>query len=365
MKVAIRVDASLSIGTGHVMRCLNLANALKDKGYRCVFITKRHPGNLIEEIKSSNFDAFVLDTQTVQSRTYLRNETDWLDGSQEDDATQAIELCHLNEFIPDIIIVDHYAIDCRWEDTFKYGCPKVKLITIDDLCNRNHSCDMLIDSTLERQQIDYKDLVPDNCQYLLGTQYALLKHEFELLRCKAVNKRSKAISSPMKVLITMGGVDMDNITSKVLSSLEQVSSEDIDVITVILGSNCPNINSIKEHIKCSKHKIDIQINIKNMPEVMLDHDAAIGALGSTTWERATLGLPTINIAIASNQLVVVDKLKKHGFIVFESPSYSAETFLSSWEELKSHYSEFVIRSFNLCDGGGLNRVVEAITKLHS
>jgi UDP-2,4-diacetamido-2,4,6-trideoxy-beta-L-altropyranose hydrolase len=365
MKVAIRVDASLSIGTGHVMRCLNLANSLKNKGCHCVFITKKHPGNLIEEIKASNFDIFVLDTQTVHSGTYIRNETDWLDGNQEDDASQAIELCHVNEFIPDIIIVDHYAIDSIWEDAFKYSYPNVKLIIIDDLCNRNHSCDMIIDSTLERQQIDYKDFVPDNCQYLLGTQYALLRHEFELLRCEAVKKRSKEIASPMKVLITMGGVDMDNITSKILSNLEQINSKDIDVITVILGANCPNIDSIKEYIKFSKHKIDIQINIKNMPEVMLDHDAAIGALGSTTWERATLGLPTINIAIASNQLVVVDKLKRRGFIVFESPSYSAEAFLSCWEELKSDYSEFVVRSFNLCDGGGLNRVVEEITKLHS
>lgn len=365
MKIVFRVDASLSIGSGHVMRCLNLANALKKLGNECVFITKEHPGNYISQIQLLEFDTFIIENSTIYNRDYIRSESEWLGGSQQDDALMSIKLCEMNGFSPDIVIVDHYSIDASWEIIFKGKYPYIKMIVIDDLCSRQHQCDLLIDSTIDREQKDYENLTPSNCQFLLGTQYSLIKQDFELLRNKAIEKRTHEIITPKKILVTMGGVDMDNVTARVLSMLNEISDNDIEVITVILGTNCPHKDEILSLAQKSHLNIQVKININNMPEEMLEHDIAIGALGSTTWERATLGLPTINIAIAPNQFVIVDKLKKHGFIVLESSNFSERSFSYAWKNLRIHYSDFVDRSLKLCDGRGLHRVVNHIMELQS
>lgn len=363
MKIAFRVDASLSIGTGHVMRCLNLANALRDLGNECIFITKNHPGNYISIIKSFRFETFILKTLLPYSDSYLRDDREWLGGDQVDDALNSADLCALSNFIPDIVIVDHYSIDCVWEQLFKEKLLNIKIVVIDDLCNRDHLSDLLIDSTLGRIEDEYKNRVPEYCELLLGTKYALIKPDFSVLRKQAIEKRENNLITAPKVLITMGGVDMDNVTGLLLSIMDDVVSDDLECITVILGINNPHIEKIKSYSKIAKHKINVKINIDNMPEVMLKHDIAIGALGSTTWERATLGLPTINIAIAPNQLIIVNKLREHGMIVFDSPHFTPEDFIVTWESLKLHYSKFVQHSLELCDGDGLNRVVQRILKI--
>ncbi|MEZ2377297.1 UDP-2,4-diacetamido-2,4,6-trideoxy-beta-L-altropyranose hydrolase [Enterobacter sp. RCC_40] len=362
MKIAFRVDASLSIGSGHVVRCLTLADALRKKGAHCVFITKAHPGNLIELIKSRSFDVFIIPTGPDSGEEYIQNEKFWLGGTQRDDAIKSIDLCKSNNFTPDAMITDHYSLDDSWEKIFQSHFPEAKIIVIDDLCNRKHECYLLIDSTLERQSVEYKPFVSSECILLMGTDYALLREDFAQLRSLAYEKR-KNIASPRKVLITMGGVDINNITGALLKKISNNIDTQIDLITVVLGVSCPHKDEIIRIAKECKFNVEVLININNMPQVMLENDIAIGALGSTTWERAVLGLPTINLAIAENQLVIVEKLIDKGFIVFSDTDFSEEDLSCAWHKLQDEYQELVARSFALCDGAGLQRVVTSLCKM--
>ncbi len=359
MKIAFRVDASLSIGTGHITRCLNLANELSDEGNECVFFTKAHHGNLIEKISSSGYVVHVIPFSGQTNDQYIKNEKEWLSGSQLDDAYATLALSALHRFTPDIFIIDHYSIDCEWEKVILSKIPNVKIAVIDDLCNREHVGHFLIDTTLGRQRCEYSSLIPEKCIALLGTNYALLNPAFARLRNNAVVSRHKT-KHPTKILITMGGVDVDNVTGKVLSIINKSFHDSLDVITVILGLHCPHYDVIKEIAKESKYNIDVRTNVNNMPELMLAHDVSIGALGSTTWERCVLGVPAVNIAIANNQLELVEKLRENEFIVFDNINFSDEEFVDAWENLKLCYSEQVSKSFLLCDGYGLKRVVAEI-----
>ena len=362
MKIAFRVDASLSIGSGHVVRCLTLADALRKKGAHCVFITKAHPGNLIELIKSRTFDVFIIPKEPDSSEEYIQNEKFWLGGTQCDDAIKSIELCNSNNFVPDALITDHYSLDDSWEKIFQSHFPEAKIIVIDDLCNRKHECYLLIDSTLKRQSAEYKPFVSPECILFTGTNYALLREDFAQLRSLAVEKR-KNIASPRKVLITMGGVDINNITGALLKKISNSIDTQIDLITVVLGVSCPHKAEIKRIAKECRFNVEVLINVNNMPQIMLENDIAIGALGSTTWERAVLGLPTINLAIAENQLVIVEKLIDKGFIVFSDTDFSEEDLSCAWRKLQDEYQDLVARSFALCDGAGLQRVVTSLCKM--
>ena len=138
MKVVFRVDASLSIGSGHVYRCLNLADALKKNGFECIFLTKKHAGNLIQYIKTRQFQVYVISTDSNVIGTYIENEKEWLGGSQKEDAEKTYEIVRKNKFTPNVFIVDHYSLDFEWEKLIKWKFPKVKIVAIDDLCNREH-----------------------------------------------------------------------------------------------------------------------------------------------------------------------------------------------------------------------------------
>ena len=179
MQVVIRTDASLQIGTGHVMRCLTLANALNEKGVTVEFICRDLPGNLIVYIESKGFSVHSLHGLTTSKPGVSRSHNNlshshWLGVSQEQDVKECESV--LNIINPDWLIVDHYAIDCWWQNELK-GHYK-KLMVIDDLADRRHECDLLLDQTFGRKEEDYKSLVNKDCHLLLGSKYALLRPEF-------------------------------------------------------------------------------------------------------------------------------------------------------------------------------------------
>lgn len=362
MKIVFRVDASLSIGSGHVFRCLNLAGALRKNGFECIFLTKEHAGNLIQYIKTYLFQVYVISKEDNVDDKYIENEKEWLGGSQKEDAEKTCEIIYRNNFAPGIFIIDHYSLDSEWESLIKWKFPSTKIVVIDDLCNRKHYCDILIDSTFERTSEEYRILVPEYCTILAGTDYALLKDEFLQLRKEAILKRT-SILSPQKILITMGGVDIHNVTGKVLKELNNRADLHYKKITVVLGVNCPHKKNIENIAQSIKYDVDIKVNTNNMPQLMLEHDLSIGALGSTTWERAVLGLPTVNIAIADNQLVIVEKLRRNGFIVFDSINFTGAELARSLIKLTDFYDEMVSRSLSICDGRGLQRTLKFIMSL--
>lgn len=312
MKIAFRADASLQIGTGHVMRCLTLADALTARGAECQFICREHPGNLLELIRSKGYIAHALPTSVPVGANSFATEiapqslahSHWLGATQSEDAAACATI--LAELQPDWLIVDHYALDARWEEALKPYCRK--LMVIDDLADRPHACDLLLDQTFGRQPEDYRAWVPAECRRLCGSQYALLRPEFAALRPYSLRRRAEP--QLRHLLITMGGVDKDNATGQILAAL-RISPLPVDCrITVVMGATAPWLAEVERLAQAMPWPTQVRIGVSDMAQLMADSDLAIGAAGATSWERCCLGLPTIMLVLADNQRLVAQGLEQ-------------------------------------------------------
>lgn len=290
--VAFRADASLDIGTGHVMRCLTLAKALHANGERCLFICRQHPGNLIALIIDAGFETFILPEAAD------RSHTDWLGVSWQADVELSINA--LQGLVVDWLVVDHYALDANWEGAMRPHCKR--LIIIDDLANRPHDCDLLIDQNLGHTAEDYAGLVPKASSLLVGTDYTMLRPEFAQMRDYSLKRRAKP--SLDHVMITMGGVDQNNATCQVLEALDASTLPASSRITVIMGPHAPWLKDVKRIAAALPWEVDVKVGINNMAKLMADTDLVIGAAGSTAWERCCLGIPSLILVLAENQKVI-------------------------------------------------------------
>lgn len=314
MRAVFRVDASLLIGTGHVMRCLTLADELSDQGAECYFISKSHPGNLIELIRSRGYFVYALpechkgnqDVSTLYDTVHPVAHGHWLGGAQADDANACLPI--LFNLRPDWLIVDHYSLDFRWETVVKPYCRR--LMVVDDLADRRHECDLLLDQTYSRKAEDYRPLVPANCRLLCGSQYALLRPEFAAMRPYSLQRRKEP--QLRKLLITMGGVDKDNVTSEILKALRSCPLPNDCQITVVMGVIAPWLVEIERLVREMPWSGQVKVGVRDMAQLMADSDLAIGAAGATSWERCSLGLPTIMTALADNQRSIAQALSKAG-----------------------------------------------------
>jgi UDP-2,4-diacetamido-2,4,6-trideoxy-beta-L-altropyranose hydrolase len=174
------------------------------------------------------------------------------------------------------------------------------MMVIDDLADRAHRCNLLLDQNLGRQPQDYTKLVPADCQVLTGPNYALLRPEFAALRPYSLQRR-QAQTSIGRLLITMGGVDQDNATGQVLQALKTCALPADCRITVVMGLTAPWLQNVQELAAQMPWPTEVVVNVNDMAQRMADSDLAIGAAGSTSWERCCLGLPTLMVVLAANQ----------------------------------------------------------------
>lgn len=314
LNIAFRVDASLKIGTGHVMRCLTLAEALRERGAACHFISREYTGHLLDIIRQRGFAVSAL-PQCPQAHTPVEDaghqppHAHWLGCDWETDARQTGML--LADIKPDWLVVDHYALDIQWERALQ-GCYK-KLLGIDDLADRPHTCDLLLDQNLGRHASDYAHLVPKHCKVLAGPHYALLRPEFAALREYSLMRRE---SPALKhLIVTMGGIDQPNATGQVLESLKTCPLPDDCRITVVMGGKAPWLQQVREMVSSMPWPTAVRVNVSDMAQVMADSDLAIGAAGSTSWERCCLGLPTLLVVLAENQRTAAAVLEKKQLVV--------------------------------------------------
>jgi UDP-2,4-diacetamido-2,4,6-trideoxy-beta-L-altropyranose hydrolase len=364
MKVAFRADASLQIGTGHVMRCLTLADALAERGADCHFICREHAGNLIEFIHSKGHAVHVL--PVVRSSGQATNPTQagsagkelahghWLGATQDEDAQACADL--LAELQPNWLIVDHYALDARWEQTLK---PHYRqLMVIDDLADRPHLCDLLLDQTFGRDPEDYRAWVPAGCRLLCGSQYALLRPEFAALRPYSLQRRTKP--SLRQLLVTMGGVDKDNATGQVLQALRSCALPADCEITVVMGPKAPWLEAVRQQAQDMPWPTRVLSGVSDMARLMADSDLAIGAAGATSWERCCLGLPTIMLVLADNQLKVAKGLEQAGAAALvvsgESASYQVAALLTSLVASPNNMRTMSKLAAGIVDGMGTSSV---------
>jgi len=314
MKVVFRCDASIQIGTGHVMRCLTLADELTRQGAKCQFVCREHDGNLINFIIQKGYETHKLET-IYQDDKRNGNESEftlfhsrWLGTSQELDAKQTIDI--VSDIEPEWLIIDHYALNDYWEQKLRPHCDSI--LVIDDLADRKHNCEILLDQTFGRDKQDYQQLVPDHCKILCGTKYALLRPEFSKWRQYSLERRKN--NTLEHILVNLGGVDKDNLTSKILDALKQAPLSKSCRITVVMGATSPWISTVIEKAEQLPWPTEVKTGVSNMAELMANSDLAIGAAGSTSWERCCLGLPSIQIVIAKNQSEIAHNLERVGAV---------------------------------------------------
>jgi len=360
MRVVFRTDASLQIGTGHVMRCLTLAQSLRDQGAECLFVCRELSGNLIELIESHNFVVISLPAPCNNFPFLIFSTNEYSAWLGIDWAIDAAEVhSYLNNSLFDWLVVDHYALDIRWENAMRSICRKV--MVIDDLAEQRHNCDLLLDQNLGRSKFNYEGLVPADCCILGGPSYALLRPEFSALRKYSLDRR--AHSKPKHLLISMGGVDAANGTSKVLQALLNMTLPKKFHITVVMGPYAPWIDDVRQFAAKIPVSIEIKYNVDNMAELMAESDLSIGAAGSTSWERCCLGLPAIIGIFANNQICIADALQNIGaaklFVVDDNISTLCN-LIADLLESPDTLIKMGARAAELVDGNGVNRVVKKL-----
>lgn len=329
MRVAIRVDASLQIGTGHVMRCLTLAEELTDGGAEVVFICRKLKGNLAAVIKNKGYKVFLLTTdknkqsQTI-SQKYISHKN-WLETSWQEDAKQTSHiLCQ--KFSYDWLVVDHYALDSQWEGLLKKCVNKIAVI--DDLADRPHDCDLLLDQNLYQSMGSrYAGLLPGSCKQLLGPSYALLRNEFKQARLELKAKGDVA----HRVLVFFGGVDIYNMTAMAIEALLRIKSHHL-AVDVVVGVSNPHKVEIERYCK-SMNGFYYYEQVDHMAELMLSADFAVGAGGSTNWERMCLGLPSILVSIAKNQQEVLENMHRLNLC----------NYLGTYKDVTTEYLQIAIQ----------------------
>lgn len=359
MKFMFRVDASIQMGAGHVMRCLTLADQLKEKGHVCTFICRAHTGHLNKLIisKGHGLYSFEFDKTSQFSMDNLNwnKHAHWLGVSLHSDSQQTKII--LKSELPDWLVVDHYALDSSWEKEVKPFAQK--LMVIDDLADRKHESDLLLDQTFGREGRDYLGLVPKKCEVLAGSYHSLLRQEFAALRPTSLRRRG-INQVPCNILISMGSMDKDNYTSIILKALQVCSLPNNAAIKVVLDSNAPWVSDVMKIAADMPWSTEVVIDSKSMAELMSNADLAIGAAGSTSWERCCLGLPTIQMVTADNQQFIAQCLSSAGAIKLLENIGQLPLLIRtapSWMSSVSKSCRLVT------DGRGVERVVSKLEEL--
>lgn len=323
----VRVDASLKIGTGHVMRCLTLAEELRRRGDDVCFLCRKHPGHMGDIITRKNFHVSFLPEheQALKTHPEKRDYSAWLGVSQDEDAKQTIH--SLGSEYVDWLIVDHYGLDIVWEKELRPYANRI--MVIDDLANRKHDCDLLLDQSISRaNEKRYGKLLPDYCINLLGVKYAVIREEFRQAR-KFCSMRGNGVA---RILVYFGGNDPNNLTGMSLEALDSPKLSHLWVDTVI-GADNPHLEKVEKQVR-NRPGTRLHIQPEGFVELMLRADLCIGAGGTTTWERITLGLPSIVITVAENQESIIKELAKSDFV--------------TWIGKKEHITPSAIRNSLLC-----------------
>lgn len=361
MKVAFRADASLAIGSGHVMRCLTLADALKVRGAQCVFLSRDHPGHLHQVVETRGYSLLNLGGVSALADPSTVTYADWLGVDPKRDAIDTQNW--LADLAVDWLIVDHYGLDATWEHAMRPVCGQI--MAVDDLANRNHAVDVLLDQNLGKTEANYGGLVAATCKLMIGPHYALLRPEFAALRVKSLSRRRDG--RLRKLLVTMGGVDLQNATGAVLEALNGWGpSADLEV-TVVMGPSAPWRDLVIQQAQCLSFPTEVLVDVQCIGEMMHDADLAIGAAGGTAWERCCLGLPTLQLVLAENQRPIANALQQAGaarLLEFAELGTSLSVAMNQLVQDPTQMIRMSSAAANVVDGQGTMRVARFLKEGH-
>lgn len=355
MKFVFRVDASAEMGGGHLYRCMNLAASLRASGLcECFFLMREHHAGFIESVKLAGFEVITLPLE-FKPRYFDGDYTQWVGGDVKTEIEAMLDLLSEKGFRKtDWVVTDHYGLDRSYEVGVKaYG---LNVAVIDDLANRSHQCDLLVDQTCGRYVSDYKGLVNENALICVGQEYCLLRPEFILCRTEALERR-KVFSTIKNILVNFGSTDPTNITANVLTNIKDYCVKESIVLNVVLGASAPHLKEVGEVVG-EFPGATLHVEVSNMAELMKSADIAIGAAGSTTWERCCMGLPTVLVKTAENQSEVVSRMLDLGVVFYHDLSVSNQTglLLDAFAAVSNDYQNLSKRAARLVDGKGLERI---------
>ena len=337
------------------MRCLTLAEALSDRGVRCRFICRQHDGNMLDEIAARGFDTIALPALRGDSATTSStfSHARWLATTAERDAQETKDAVCANP--PDWMVVDHYGIDWAWE--VAVHSVGIKVLVIDDLADRPHYCDALLDHGLDHDVAEYSLLIPPQTMCFFGPQYALLRPEFAKMRAASLARRQSP--SLNRLLISMGGVDKDNATSGVLAAMADNAWVEASEVTVVMGPRAPFLEEVRARAAAMPGRIEVLVGTTRMAELMYKADLAIGGAGTTSWERCCLGLPSIVLVLADNQREVAASLARAGAVFVAKTMSDVAAYLARHHSTPVALGDIAEMSRNaaqITDGRGAAKV---------
>lgn len=355
--VGFRVDIAAHIGTGHLQRCITLAKQLKSSSIRCIFFVRKFENDFLGIIGDSGFEYVVIGQPTEYE--FSDDHFYWLGVSQEQDAQELIEAA--SHYSLALLIIDHYSIDSIWETAVKKKLA-LPILVIDDLANRKHNCEILLDQNYwPNMDIRYKGLIPNNCQCFFGPTYALLKPIFEQLSQDNVSfKHTSNI-----ILVNFGGVGNFSLWQVVIPALLECNNFNFHIVTGRLSAE--NYTNLSALVKSSPY-INIEELTNRMPELMKGSIYSLGACGSTVWERFCLGLNSGLIDIAENQKELVRYLEEQDLIDYlgSLETITTEDIMNFLNNLQSNSQKYITRKNKiqaLVDGLGPKKIADQIIKI--
>ena len=347
-----RVDSSHNIGTGHVMRCLTLADALREKGCTCQFVCRNHPGNLSALIQEKGYRVTLLPLQEFQVEPYPHHAS-WVGADWQTDAKETGVLIATLETPPDWLVVDHYGLDARWETSLR---PAVgRIFVIDDLADRSHDCDLLLDQNLvANRALRYVGKVPKHAGLMLGPEYALLQPQYADLHLRVPPREGPV----RRVLVFFGGADADNLTGRVIAAFLSLKFESV-VLEVVINPDSAHAASIRNQV-FGYGQIILHERLASLAQVIVRADLAIGAGGATSWERCCLGLPALVITLAENQKPIAEEMQQENLIHWLGHKNEVSEMILA-EVMQKLFSaglppDWSLRCLNRVDGHGAERV---------
>jgi UDP-2,4-diacetamido-2,4,6-trideoxy-beta-L-altropyranose hydrolase len=355
MRIAFRVDAGHEIGSGHFFRCLALADGLAAAGDTCILVSRGLPESLRDRAERQGHQVVPLPAQQpFAARPGDTAHAAWLGAAWEDDADATSAA-----LIPgvDWLVIDHYAIDRRWEGRAAPAAGHV--LVIDDLADRPHECTILIDQNLcPRSRQRYRALVPKDCETLLGPRHALLREQFTARR-KAGIRRHRRVE---RILVFLGGSDPANFTAVAVDGLKRLDPP--VQAEIVIGSG----NRQRDLIAAScagDERFRVEGDVENMADLLAAADLAIGAAGVSSWERACLGLPAVIVTLAANQEGPAQELARRGLVrlLGRAGEVGPGDVAQAIEALRDDPAELARMgraAAGIVDGGGVNRVVNAM-----
>lgn len=289
--ILFRADSSSTIGTGHIMRDLVLAQRYAKNGNHIIFATQNLKGNINHKILEANYQLEILQSNDIKELDKL-----------------------IKKHKIDMIVIDHYSINYKFEKKLKKKNPKLKILSFDDTYEKHH-CDIVLNHNISADKKRYKGLVPKHCELRCGSKYTLLRDEFLKEKKKLHKKRSLSTKNyPLTtIFIAMGGADHSNINIKILKVLKKFDNIKVNLVTTIANQN---LKELQEYCK-NKSWIKLHINSNKIAKLMTKSDLAIVTPSVTVNEVYYLGLPMIAIKTADNQIDMYRYLKKRKYNVLE------------------------------------------------